>query len=177
MLDSARLLVARRMDIEPLVRIPLPVCQEPRVWLSLPANRAEFTRPSSLRSFVPRSFSRRVLSPRKYRSQVAGTTHSGVWNLSGAISLSLSLSLSLSHSLSLSASVSVLWCWWLQDVSLTGDHVSRGEGATCLGHQGRMDLLFPFGEARGRYLLWYRKSRASRTSRKVGEVRTNDSST
>ncbi|KAM0735938.1 hypothetical protein ACS0PU_009899 [Formica fusca] len=26
MLDSARLLVARRMDIEPLVRIPLPVC-------------------------------------------------------------------------------------------------------------------------------------------------------
>lgn len=30
MLDSARLLVARRMDIEPLVRIPLPVCQEPR---------------------------------------------------------------------------------------------------------------------------------------------------
>lgn len=34
MLDSARLLVARRMDIEPLVRIPLPVCQEPRCALS-----------------------------------------------------------------------------------------------------------------------------------------------
>ena len=34
MLDSAQLLVARRMDIEPLVRIPLPVCQEPRCALS-----------------------------------------------------------------------------------------------------------------------------------------------
>lgn len=55
MLDSARLLVARRMDIEPLVRIPLPVCQEPRralsaSWLRVSRDLSFFSSRSSSRS-------------------------------------------------------------------------------------------------------------------------------
>lgn len=74
MLDSARLLVARRMDIEPLVRIPLPVCQEPRCALSarLPpyafhAPRAPFFFP--FRSLSPRFRSTVRVSPRVSRGE------------------------------------------------------------------------------------------------------------
>ena len=152
MLDSARLLVARRMDIEPLVRIPLPVCQEPRVWLSLPRLTVPSSRdrPLAVLSFRA-TFSRRVLSPRKYRSQVYTIRCvKSKWRYS-SLPLSLSLSLSLSLYLSLFLPRSVCFGVGGCKMYLTGDHVSRREGED--------GISSPLVKQEDRCLLRYRKSR------------------